>query len=78
MASKRLQIEAKKLATSPNEGIYAFPSAKDILVWYFLIIGPKDTPYAGGEYVGRIRFPANYLRAPFFSDADPLGAVRAE
>jgi hypothetical protein len=27
--------------------------------WHFLIQGPPDTPYAGGYYIGKIRFPVS-------------------
>ena len=36
----------------------------DWLRWSFVIEGPPATPYEGGEYLGRIRFPASYPFAP--------------
>ena len=32
----------------------------DITTWLFLMRGPPDTPYAGGFYVGKVRFPQDY------------------
>lgn len=36
----------------------------DILEWFFLIEGPPDSVYAGGWYVGRLRFPPEYPFKP--------------
>ena len=27
--------------------------------WHFLLEGPPDTPYAGGWYIGKLRFPVS-------------------
>lgn len=37
----------------------------DLFTWDVTIIGPDDTPYAGGKFVLRLTFPAQYpFRAP--------------
>ena len=32
----------------------------NLLKWWFVLTGPADSPYAGGLYVGIIRFPPQY------------------
>ena len=64
-ATLRLQKELKLLLKSPEQGILAKPSSStNILDWYFLIDGPKDTPYAHGKYLGKILFPKEYPFKP--------------
>ena len=36
----------------------------NILEWHFVIKGPKDTPYHGGSYHGKLIFPAEYPYKP--------------
>ena len=31
--------------------------------WHFLLEGPPETPYAGGWYIGRLRFPVSMAAA---------------
>ncbi|DBB09106.1 TPA: hypothetical protein ACH3X3_007717 [Trebouxia sp. C0006] len=35
-----------------------------MLEWHFLLEGPPDTPYAGGWYIGKLRFPPEYPFKP--------------
>ncbi|GMM51500.1 E2 ubiquitin-conjugating protein [Starmerella bacillaris] len=63
-AIKRLTSEYKDLVKSPTPYIIARPSEDDILLWYFLLTGPPDTDYEGGQYIGQLRFPANYPFGP--------------
>ncbi|WVF65297.1 hypothetical protein IAT40_000021 [Kwoniella sp. CBS 6097] len=49
---------------SPPPFIWACPEEKNILDWHFIIRGPPDTPYAGGEYHGLIWFPSDYPFKP--------------
>lgn len=44
--------------------ISALLRRRDILEWYFLIEGPPDSVYAGGWFVGRLRFPPEYPFKP--------------
>ena len=42
--------------------------------WHFLLEGPPDTPYQGGLYVGRLRFPNDYpYKPPAISMVTPSG-----
>ena len=64
-ATLRLQKELKLLLKSPEPGIVAKPSSStNILDWYFLIDGPKDTAYDKGKYFGKILFPKDYPFKP--------------
>ncbi|KAK8844079.1 hypothetical protein IAR55_006873 [Kwoniella newhampshirensis] len=49
---------------SPPPFIWASPEEKNILDWHFIIRGPPDTPYEGGEYHGLIWFPSDYPFKP--------------
>ena len=44
---KRLTKEYQQIQKSPPPFITAHPSEDNILVWYYLIEGPPDTPYYG-------------------------------
>lgn len=63
-AIKRLQQEMKLLRNSPPEGITARPDECNILLWHYVLEGPKGTPYEGGTYLGKLRFPPDYPFAP--------------
>jgi len=42
----------------------ALPNEKNILEWYYVISGPTGTPYEGGLYLGKIKFPPEYPFKP--------------
>lgn len=48
----------------PPPFVWAAPDEKNILIWNYLIRGPSDSPYAGGEYHGVLLFPADYPFKP--------------
>ena len=51
-----------------------FQSMEDPFIWYFLIVGQKNTPYYRGEYIGKIKYPQNYpLSAPNYFMLTPSG-----
>lgn len=68
MASKpcllRLQKEYQRLSREPVPNIVAEPKPNNILEWHFVISGPADTPYAGGQYHGKLIFPSDYPYKP--------------
>lgn len=43
---------------------YYFADSSDMSIGYALIVGPTDTPYEGGFYVIKIKFPNEYPHAP--------------
>jgi ubiquitin-conjugating enzyme E2 J2 len=61
---KRLERELLMMRTNPTEGFTTVPDPNNILDWYYVFEGPKDTPYAGGRYLGLLRFPPKYPFAP--------------
>jgi len=48
----------------PPPFVWAVPDEKNILTWNYLILGPPDSPYAGGEYHGVLLFPSEYPFKP--------------
>ncbi|WVQ74426.1 hypothetical protein IAR50_004027 [Cryptococcus sp. DSM 104548] len=64
VAQKRLQKEYLAMQKSPPPFIWACPEEKNILDWHFIIRGPPDTPYEGGEFHGLIWFPSDYPFKP--------------
>lgn len=56
-------IYIKKNPLSDN-GIYYIHDDEDMLKGYALIIGPKDTPYFGGNYLFEFVFPTDYPFSP--------------
>jgi len=48
----------------PPPFIRAVPDEKNILTWNYLIRGPPDSPFAGGEYHGVLLFPSEYPFKP--------------
>ncbi|KAJ2719685.1 Ubiquitin-conjugating enzyme E2 6 [Coemansia sp. Benny D115] len=63
-AFKRLSKEYLAIQTTPTPYITAKPLEENILEWHYVLRGPPDTPYAGGEYHGRLKFPADYPYKP--------------
>ncbi|CAI5534178.1 unnamed protein product [Closterium sp. Naga37s-1] len=50
--------------TEPPPHIRAKPNPADMLDWHFVLEGSPGTPYEGGWYHGRLRFPADYPFKP--------------
>jgi len=48
----------------PPPFVWAVPDEKNILTWNFIIRGPPDSPYVGGEYHGVLLFPSEYPFKP--------------
>lgn len=43
----------------PVPNITAHPSTSSILVWHYVLEGPKGSEYEGGFYWGKIEFPSD-------------------
>ncbi|KAK7467561.1 Ubiquitin-conjugating enzyme E2 6 [Stygiomarasmius scandens] len=63
-ALKRLTKEYAGMQKDPPPFIWAAPDERDILNWSYIIRGPPDSPYAGGEYYGILMFPPEYPFKP--------------
>lgn len=48
----------------PPPFVWAVPDEKNILNWHYIVRGPPDSPYQGGEYHGMILFPPEYPFKP--------------
>ncbi|KAK4046354.1 hypothetical protein OIV83_006135 [Microbotryomycetes sp. JL201] len=63
-ATRRLQKEYQAMEKSPPPFVWARPNESNILEWHYILRGPPDSPYHGGEYWGTVTFPGDYPFAP--------------
>ncbi len=73
-AIKRLPREYAGIQKEPIENVLIKPHVDNMLTWYFVIKGHKDTPYDSGFYAGKIIFPTEYpFKAPDIIMLTPSG-----
>ncbi|XP_021902877.1 ubiquitin-conjugating enzyme E2 34-like [Carica papaya] len=60
----RLQKEYKAICKEPVSQVVARPLPNDILEWHYVLEGSEGTPFAGGFYHGKIKFPPEYPFKP--------------
>ncbi|EPS59194.1 ubiquitin conjugating enzyme 2 [Genlisea aurea] len=71
---KRLQKEYRALCKEPVSNVVARPLPNDILEWHYVLEGSKGTPFSGGYYYGKIKFPPEYpFKPPGITMTTPNG-----
>lgn len=62
---KRLQNEFKQVSTNPvANSTVLLENENDVTKWTVIMLGPKDTPYEGGNFKISFVFPDNYPFKP--------------
>jgi ubiquitin-protein ligase len=74
LPKKRLPNDIKLMKNDPIKGINAYFEDNDMYTWFFLIFGPDNSEYAGGEYIGKVMFDNGFpLTPPDFMMHTPNG-----
>lgn len=63
-ATERIQKELHDLMKNPMTYCSAGPVEENLMHWHASIVGPSESPYAGGCFQVDIRFPSTYPFKP--------------
>ncbi|KAI8348914.1 ubiquitin-conjugating enzyme/RWD-like protein [Mortierella sp. GBAus27b] len=78
-AYKRLTKEYINIQKSPPAYLFARPLESNILEWHYVLKGPPETPYHGGEYHGKLVFPSDYpFKPPSIRMITPNGRFQVD
>lgn len=76
-SNRRLAKEFKLIQENPVPYISAHPNDSNILEWHYVLTGPPDTPYAGGQYHGTLTFASDYpFKPPSIRMITPSGRFK--
>ncbi|KAK0545304.1 Ubiquitin-conjugating enzyme E2 6 [Tilletia horrida] len=78
-ATKRLGKEHLMMIKEPPQYCIARPREDNILEWHYIIRGPPDTSFHGGEYWGVLQFPPEYpFKPPGIKMFTPSGRFKPD
>jgi ubiquitin-conjugating enzyme E2 D len=73
MSVKRIEKELNEFKTDPPLGCSGGPINNDMYKWEAVLMGPIDSPYAGGLFTLQIDIPKNYpFKPPKFRFLTPI------
>ena len=73
MSKSRIEKELKEFVTDPPLGCSGGPVGNNLYLWEALLMGPIDSPYAGGLFKLSIEIPKNYpFKPPKFKFKTPI------
>jgi len=64
MTTRRIQKEYQDFSKDCPENCSAGPRKDNLYIWDGMIVGPTDSPYAGGMFHLEIHFPSDYPFKP--------------
>ena len=74
ICQRKIFNDIKLINSDPLDNIYAFPDSNNVLIWYFLIIGPEFSKYKSGHYIGQILHDPEYpFKPPDYVMLTPSG-----
>jgi ubiquitin-protein ligase len=72
-ATRSLMLDLKQIQANPLPLVAAHPLEGDIFCWHGNLVGPENTPYAGGIFHIELKFPKTYpLDSPSATILSPL------